>query len=287
MGIRRDVLGATLALVLAWAMLTPTPAGAFDYVTKQATVGAGESTRIVKDCPGTSTAVGGGIKGPKFMEQRVSSVGPFDDQDLDDVADDGWAARVDGFALSALPLKLFVICGGGHYEYVDHLDFPIPATSGLGVISGLCFPGTLPIGGGGYASPDWAELRMTSSRPWDGADQDTDPDDAWVAGAHNASGQTQYLDATVICGEGNYEYVTAYETVDAGNQGGARVRCSKDAHLAGGGFLAGGASQVALSSMYPRDGADANHVPDDAWVARIENLGSSDHGLHIYAVCAP
>jgi hypothetical protein len=276
--------GAVTLLTLAWATLAPTPAGALEYITKEATVGAGESTRIVKDCPGTSTAVGGGIKGPKFMEQRVSTVGPFDDRDLDDVADDGWAARVDGFALSELPLKLFVICGGGHYEYVDHLDFPIPASSGLGVFGGPCFPGTLPIGGGGYASPDWAELRMTSSRPWDGADQDGDPDDAWIAGAHNASGQTQYLDATVICGEREYEYVTAFKTVGAGDQGAARARCSKDDQVAGGGFLTGG-SQVALSSMYPRDGADADHLPNDAWVARIEGLGSGDQGLHVYAVC--
>jgi hypothetical protein len=287
-GERRCALARALALGLVGAglLFSAAPACALRYVTKTATVGNGQSAFVSRDCPGNLHAVGGGIKGPKFMEQRVSSVGPFDDGDPDPVADDGWGAQVDGFVISELDLELFVTCGRGHYEYVHHLDFPIPAGTGLGVTSGYCVPGTRPLGGGGYASPPWAKMRVTSSRPLDGPDQDAVLDDAWVAGADTASGQTQYADATAICGEGDYEYVKASNSVSAGDQGGARVHCPGGTQLAGGGFAVTGAtSTVALSSMFPRDGADPDRAPDDVWVARIDDLGGVDRTLIAYAVC--
>jgi hypothetical protein len=80
--------------------------------------------------------------------------------------------------------------------------------------------------------------------------------------------------------------VEATTTVEAQQEGAARVRCPKGTKLAGGGFRVGGTtSLVALNSMYPRDGADPGRKPDDVWVARIEDLGSVDRTLIAHAVC--
>jgi hypothetical protein len=129
-------------------------------------------------------------------------------------------------------------------------------------------------------------MRLTVSRPMDGPDQDTIQDDAWIVGAHNASAQTQHLDAIAVCGEGNYEYVKATGTVSAGGQGGDRVRCPGGAQVASGGFAAtGSSSHLALSSMYPRDGGDADKAPDDVWVVRVDDLSGADRALNVHAVC--
>jgi hypothetical protein len=232
MSTRTHALGALAVAALASMTLSAAPASAFRYVTKEGAVTNGQSTLVKRGCPGTMHAVGGGIKAEKFHEQHVSSVGPFDGGDPDDIADDGWAARVDGFAVGELELKLFAICGRGAYEHVQHLDFPIPASTDLSVFSGYCFPGTRPIGGGGYASAPWGTMRVTSTKPFDGPDQDLDPDDAWTVGARNKAGQVQNLDAIAICGEGKYEYPQESRAVDASQEGQARVRCPKGTRLA-------------------------------------------------------
>jgi hypothetical protein len=276
-----------LGVVAACALFAATPVSALEYVTKHATVGAGESTRIVKRCPGTATAVGGGIKGPRYMEQRVSSVGPFDDDDPDPTAEDGWAARVDGYVLSDLKLTLLVVCDQASHDILHILDVPVPAQNGLGATSGDCLPGTHVAGGGGWTTPGWGQMRLTRSYPFDSAaDIDQVPDDAWYAAAHNATGQERHLSTTAWCRAGSYQYVQKQRTVKAGDQGQARVPCPAATRLTSGGFNStGNPAHVALSSMFPSDGSDPDRRPDDVWVARIEDFGGADRTLTAHAVC--
>lgn len=285
MNARKHALGALAVAALAW--ITPAPASAFEYVTKEGSVTYGQSTVIKRGCPGGRHPIGGGIRAPRFLEQQVASLGPYDGPDPDLSADDGWATRVDGFALATVPLKLIVACSRTAPVGIQTIHTSIAANSTLGWDNADCQAGSHAIGGGTYTPAGWGELGLVASYPLDSvADQDSRPDDSWLSTAYNGSGGTRQVSMAGLCGKGQYEYVQEEEPVTPGGEGRARVRCSAGTQLASGGFRVTGApSLVALSAAFPRDGADADRRPEDIWTVRVEDFGGGERTLTAHAVC--
>jgi hypothetical protein len=192
--------------------------------------------------------------------------------------------------------------------------FPAPAgaDADLGTVSGLTYiqsnsagpapppavlssnatcPAATHVVGGGATSSSAApsppiEFWINRSRPFDGADPDTNPDDGWTATGYNRLGSTKAFGTYAICFAGSVSYVTASASATAGHGMVARASCPSAMHVAGGGAaVQGDATASRLNASHPFDSGDSGTGPDDGWRARGFNVSGSTKRLVAYAEC--
>jgi hypothetical protein len=167
---------------------------------------------------------------------------------------------------------------------------PAPPPRAL-VSKATCTAGTHVVGGGAATgssppNPAAAEFWLNRSRPFDGADSDSRPDDGWIARGYNRFGTSKQLSSYAICLSGAVRYPTAFASAVAGEGMAARATCPSGMHVAGGGAsIAGAATESYLNSSHPFDSDDADTRPDDGWRARGFNRSGPRKRLNVYAQC--
>jgi hypothetical protein len=141
------------------------------------------------ECPRGTFAIGGGagISGGWNSGGVLSFSAPFPVRD--ERADEGWHAEVLDFvggpsSFPANEARLFAICGERRPVYV-RAETLAPAQS-YGEVYAFCPSGTALLGGGAWVVLPTDNF-LTISNPEDSKDQDSKPDDAWLAEADNES----------------------------------------------------------------------------------------------------
>jgi hypothetical protein len=113
----------------------------------------------------------------------------------------GWKTRVHDTVGGAGGMETYAICRPN-----ARVDAQVVATAHRGVAPGsvvtataACSSNRHAIGGGGRFTGPIAEARLAASRPVDGGDADSVPDDGWRVAGYNASGTTKTLWAYAVC----------------------------------------------------------------------------------------
>ena len=153
-----------------------------------------------------------------------------------------------------------------------------------------CPTGTSVVGGGAaYSSSTTsapAEFWLNRSRPFDGSDPDTRPDDGWTGQGFNRFGTNKAFGAYAICSAGAIRYAAANASAPAGAGMTAKATCPGGLHVAGGGAgVFGPAKNAYLNSSHPFDSNDPGIKPDDGWRARAFNRAGPRKALKVHAEC--
>jgi hypothetical protein len=194
----------------------------------------------------------------------------------------GWAA-----APAGADTNLGTVAG---LTYIQGTSTPPAPPPSVLASSATCPAGTHVAGGGAaWSSATTAtpiQFWLNRSRPFDGPDPDTQPDDGWLGRGFNRSGTNKGFVAYAICLAGSVSYVTAGASAPAGRGMTAKAWCPSGTHVAGGGAtVAGSASASYLNASHPFDSGDADTRPDDGWRARGFNQSGVRKRLVVYGEC--
>lgn len=228
--------------------------------------------------------VGGGarLSGPSTADHAIQSTVPFDWYDIDDEAEDGWAAS--GLGASPGTLMTFSICADGPTPTYRRND--VPSSSGpVRSAKQACGSGNGRVTGGGgrIATTD---SFLSQSYPFDGSDGDKAPDDGWAIRVYDTLGGGGGMNVNAVCRAGPLSYTNAKSNIAPHHSAAVLANCPAGTHVTGGGAkLAGPAGKVHLANSYPLDDADANLIPDDGWKAGGYNGSTRKRGLTVYAIC--
>lgn len=151
-------------------------------------------------CPTGTTITGGGLQSAGDDRLAASSF-PIDLGDGDKVADDGWKALLNNHLVMEGNLDVFAIClkqgrrpvsGDASKGSVGRLHFrrerfKVPAGA-RGSAKARCPGGTKDTGGGLKQRAGFSKSsEISRTRPFDGVDQGSRPDDGWLGAADNDS----------------------------------------------------------------------------------------------------
>jgi len=279
------VLAGGLSLLAAAGAIGGT-VGGLEYVRKSENNGPGQQDIIAKQCPKGKRVLGGGVFGSGgYDKQQINSTRPLDADDLNGLHEDGWEAYMDNQTSSPLAVKVHAICSKARPTYVETAQIQIAsgtATTGLA----SCPPDTHVASGGFYAAGGIDQQNLVDSYPVDLADGNTTPDDGWSATSHNVSVGIRYFRVYAICGKARPRYVEKQRSAKAEQRTTKTVKCRGGRHVTGGGIdVLGDQRFFHLNSSYPIDLRDSDHVPDDAWRMRGDDLDVGNRAISIFAIC--
>lgn len=227
-------------------------------------------------CDGGDTVTGGGgrISGDPATA-HLNATRPIS------TAGEGWVAE--GTADSgSRTVSAFAICGGRAVSWVPLGPAPVPSGNVYG--SGTACPQQEQNGVGGGVGGTGGNIRILATFPFR-------PTYDWGSYVYNAGGTQASISEYAGCSTAYpVRYVSDSVEVGAGKPGSLRVRCGKRQAVTGGGFDLGEpgfeSPETRLVSSRPVDlKPDANHVPDDAWLAKAYNGSAETQPLHVYAIC--
>jgi hypothetical protein len=156
----------------------------------------------------------------------------------------------------------------------------------------LCPGGRPVISGGVHITGSSLTIKVASTAPVDGSDNDNLPDDGWRATAINNSGETESMTVRAQCaGEAarkHLRYVSRTGTVQSQSADDRPAYCADDSYhvIAGGVSISGTSTDVHILHNEPLD--DANHsdgVPNDLWYGLIANWSDDEVTMKVTAIC--
>jgi hypothetical protein len=176
--------------------------GSLSYRRNKITINAGVFSQAVA-C-GNQRLLGGGayVQGPYGVDSALVSTNPFDDDDANALADDGWgysAVRPVGGLVDAAAHAICLPKGERPIRYRQKTVKAGGAAKVGGAVAGAarvsCPKGTHASGGGVVGE----ELRIRASVPFDGSDANSAPDDGWRARFYSPGGADSKVTVHVIC----------------------------------------------------------------------------------------
>ncbi|MFN8160158.1 MAG: hypothetical protein U0R52_03825 [Solirubrobacterales bacterium] len=227
-------------------------------------------------CPDSHPKVlGGGVRiDAQNIDIEVASTHARFDPTTQDP--DMWVAQANDNSGHDSSMTTTVICGRGNFEYPDDFNEASQGCGGPCPVQGVVeCPGTTRITGGGiHTSGDHFD-EVSSTRPVDGSDRNSKPDDAWLGEASQGSMRVQ----AVCAHRGRFRYVhTARLPLPGGAQRRASVTCPAHTELTGGGVdISGHSSALEVSETYPAG---------NAWKGGAINDGPGPaETWQVFAVC--
>ena len=268
------------------AHASETAAGPFTYITEKPTVNPNAFSEGLAQCPhGSRLTGGGGAVKPRGTKRNIASLYPDDDSDVGFEADDDYVTQVVNLAQQQASYRVTAVC---IRKDLDQLFYPqdssTSSTPGF-IGSGVDVPcgGAIQrvVGGGGDVEIlGFGVELLYLSRPAD-TDDDTKIDGWGMYALREIEGMSAKYVAYAACmykDARKARYRSEKAVVKPGETATVTARCPSRFHASGGG---GQALFMRLTSSEPRDGADADKAPDDAWRVRAVN-GDSGKG-HVYA----
>lgn len=183
-------------------------AGSFRYRSDFLRVLDGAQATLVVGCPVNMPVVGGGVdvRGGYEEEASVHSSLPVRDADSDGGYHDGWQAfvdnRPDDDAFKDTGFEVWAICDASkprtayHYRQSSETALEQQQTGA----AAKCPRGEPVVGGGSLAGGAFdSDIRLNTSRPYDGPDGNAAPDDGWSAYVDNRGFGDETLTAYAIC----------------------------------------------------------------------------------------
>ena len=179
---------------LGEATICATGAGQPEYPSAKKESKAGKRTTVKVDCPnGTAVLSGGGAGNGPFKSQRLVATAPFDDDDIDTNADDGWRASVDNVSNKDRSAKVFAICGNIASLAYDQSNFEVTDRARRNYQLD-CPPGQFVLGGGVTPGIGFGKTKLVASRYEPGAGPST-----WITEVDNLSHSDEVGTTYVIC----------------------------------------------------------------------------------------
>jgi hypothetical protein len=134
---------------------------------------------------------------------------------------------------------------------------------------------------------------MSVTRPWDGKDADSRPDDGWFSVSTNEAAVPRTVFGYAVCtstGARHYRYLRGKaKTLGGGEVAHVQVKCpSGAAAVSGGASITGAPDPVWLNTTTPEDTVvDSDAIPDNRWGAFVANgqVGVKEESARAYAVC--
>jgi hypothetical protein len=254
--------------------------GGLKYVradgTLPQTVGTRTGDFVQAYCGSVWTATGAGVAvggDPSVSFLSATDVGKYG------VYGGGWHALQPDQKLS-----VYGICAKTATVTADtrYANFPTPPSS-VGFTTGCAAGHVL---GGGVEGP-YLDSHVGASMPVDGPDADKVPGDGWRGSSAALSGSSPIMLIHYVCGTGpTPKYRSTKTQVLPGEKGTLKVGCRNSQHVTGGGALVSGpVSDGHTSASRPIDGPDADHIPDDGWLATVSNDSGSAETAKVTAIC--
>jgi hypothetical protein len=159
------------------------------YVLHETPSSASSARTDTATCPAGERVVGGG----EFIattDSFINSGYPIQG---------GWKTRVHDTVGGLGGMETYAICRA-------NVDSKLVATEHANLVPGsaasvaaTCSPGRHVSGGGGRFTGPIGQAWLSASRPIDGSDADSVPDDGWKVTGYNASGSAKSLWALAVC----------------------------------------------------------------------------------------
>ena len=179
-----SVVGRTLT---GYAICTKTT---LTYVSRTIPDGASSARTGSAACPAGKRLVGGG--------GFIATTGSWINSSYP-ARNNTWKVRIHDVVNGLGGMAASATCRGkGGIDKVTKTRSGIAAADSGGATA-LCPGKKHVIGGGGKLSGPIGEAHLTASRPVDGADSDSTPDDGWKVTGYNVSGASKRLTAYALC----------------------------------------------------------------------------------------
>ena len=133
--------------------------------------------------------------------------------------------------------------------------------------------------------PPRGNLTVASTKPFDGPDRGSTPDDGWLAAVDSNTASQESFTVEAVCAEsGGYKYVhSERKNLPNNSSRSARATCPAKTDVTGGGVDNTGIDTGAeIESTFPIDGPDSGDRPDNGW----EGVANNDHTGHAETVRA-
>jgi hypothetical protein len=270
---RKGILVATAAVlaVMAASALAAVigTAGSVTYATVTSPLMANEEVEVQTNCIAdkniTGVVFGSDFLGISPKELAINSAA---------------TATIEARASSNDTLTSYVMCTSNKIRYASKTESHIALIEGQGKVT--C-PGSRHVVGGGV---DAGSRFIKTTNPFDSRDKGKQPDDGWKAST--VGNNTASVEIMVACSRTAPRYSKESLILPPGSSSAVIPKCKGGTHLSGAGAQFSSSSIYArLNSMRPRDGGDADSVPDDEVLINMGNDGSNpdDAKLTGYAIC--
>lgn len=261
--------------------------GGYNYVDKAGT--GSDRLEGSAGCPdGTHLLSAGASTNGTFGTTAISSLFPADGDDSNDKPDDLATTRIDVLSVADKSIQVGAICAPGHYKYVSE-DFKTKGHKGK-TQSVDCPSGTKVTGGGLDARGGFVTQYMVASAPFDDADSNTVRNDGWETSVFNESDTQRKSTAWAICGEDDYTYVTPQIlNGGAGASNTVQTDCPDGTFAVGGGVQGSadlGEQRITDTTSF-NDVSGGGSVPDDGWLATMDNLSGATAAVSTDVICGP
>jgi hypothetical protein len=151
-------------------------------------------------CNGTGSAVGGGaVQLGTHAEFRINSSFPVDSPaDVDTLPDDGWRTYLDYSGAGGDGATFKVSCLDAEELVYRSTTVAVPPGSPVSA-KAVCPKRSPAVGGGVFVSGASDRAHLTASRPWDGADKGSVPEDGWRGAVYNTSDAGLSMTVHAVC----------------------------------------------------------------------------------------
>jgi hypothetical protein len=266
----------TLLLALLGAELAAGGGDGLKYgdLLEEAPDGAVTSAEL--SCKGSELVGGGvGISG-RDEDLEVGSTEPLFS---------GWRGEANNTSGQAEALTLHAICDSsaipGDYVTVERSQQVDAGKSGERLAR--CPGGTRVASGGVGAIPDEVEVEVAATSPFDGADGNATPEDAWRGVVNNETTEEATMSVFAICADrGAYSYEVAEKALPSDSSRRTSVGCPGNKFPTGGGVRIppGFHPGLEVSDTFP-DPVKGER----GWIGGGNNESNRDRKLRVFAIC--
>ena len=230
------------------------------------------------ECPsGHPQVTGGGVKvlgDDSNFDIEVATTLP-----QEDAHPNKWLGEANNSSGSDAQMTTIAICGQGRFRYPAGNRI-IPA-GGQASKRVACPAGTKLTGGGVSTEGASPRVELAASRPFDGPDGDSIPDDGWLGSGNNGTSSGLTLNVIAACAKaGDYKYVhSTVNPLPDNSEASAVASCPDGTTISGGGTENSGIDIGAeIESSFP--------LPDQDWVGRAnnDNTGQAET-VQAFAIC--
>ena len=234
------------------------------------------------DCPDKRPHVlGGGVEitgvGGNGFPLDVASTRPVENRG----GTGAWEVASNNNSLSSAQQSVTAICAeSGAYQYPFRIK-TVPAGKQVAART-PCPVGTEVTGGGVETDSSSSKVNVATSVPFDGPDQDSQPDNGWVGAANNGSSNPEDMAVWAVCAlSGDYTYPATHVIPLQDNSGGTFTKqCPAGDEVSGGGVDNSGTNLGdEVGSTFPT----ADH---QGWTASaINDNTGEDATMQVFAIC--
>lgn len=218
-------------------------------------------------CPANSVVVGGGaVITSSSLSEDLNASAPLTDGVT-------WRAYVNNSGATSGTFRVYAVCVKKVAKYAVVAGTAVTNNAGTQTSASVTCPkGTVPLGGGGFASSGSTAVAINTSIPLA---------KGWRVDVNNGSTGTNMATAYAVCGKkpaGYAQVAGTPTTIGAGVQAAASAVCpSGTLVLGGGGFSSSGSTATNLNTTIPSS--------TTGWESFENNGTTSSNTLTAYAVC--